>query len=128
LGPDRGQAVLQGCPQVGHDDQPRFTEVVVWRTDSGDGRDGPAELAAEVKSSDSFHEEEVAEWVASGQLPALFRLVVPAGSEPEAIPPVKKKAVRFSQLRCCEIVGGAVIRSQFPAPRALEEARVLHLE
>lgn len=114
--------------QVGHDDDPRFPDVLVWRSDSADGRDGTAELVAEVETVDSLNEGEVAEWAAYGKLPAPFHLVVPAGAEEEAIRLVKKKAVRVSQLWSYQVVAGEVIFRQYLELPALEEARVLRRE
>ena len=34
--------------QVGHTDDPRFPDVLAWKSDRADGRDGTAELVAEV--------------------------------------------------------------------------------
>jgi hypothetical protein len=114
--------------QVGRADDPRFPDVLIWRSDRADGRDGTAELVAEVETSDTLQEDEVAQWATYGSLPAPFHLVVPAGSEPEAIRLVKKKAVRVSQLWSYTIVGGEVIFSQFLELPALEDTRVVQLE
>ncbi len=114
--------------QVGRPDDPRFPDVLIWRSDRADGRDGTAELVAEVETSDTLLEEEVAQWVAYGKLPAPFHLVVPAGFEPEAIRLLKKKAVRVSQLWSYTIVSGEVIFTQFLELPALEDTRVVQLE
>jgi hypothetical protein len=114
--------------QVGHDDDLRFPDVLVWRSDSADGRDGTAELVAEVETVDSLNEGEVAEWAAYGKLPAPFHLVVPVGAEEEAIRLVKKKAVRVSQLWSYQVVAGEVIFRQYLELPALEEARVVRRE
>jgi len=114
--------------QVGSAHDPRFPDVLIWRSDRANGRDDTAELVAEVETSDSLQQEKVAQWVAYGRLPAPFQLVVPAGSEPEAIRLVKKKAVRVSQLWSYTIVGGEVIFSQFLELSALEDTRVVQLE
>ena len=106
--------------QVGREDNPRFPDVLVWRSDSADGRDGTAELVAEVETADSLNEGEVAEWAAYGKLPAPFHLVVPAGAEEEAIRLVKKKAVRVSQLWSYQVVAGEVIFRQYLELPALE--------
>lgn len=99
--------------RVGSEIDPHFPDVLVWRADAGDGRDGTAELLVEVETSDSLNEKEVGEWAAYGKLPAPFYLVVPAGLEEEAIRLLKKKAVRVSQLWSYKIVGEEVIFSQY---------------
>lgn len=111
--------------QVGPDRDPRFPDVLVWRTDAGDGRDGTAELVAEIETSDSLAEEEVGEWAAYGRLLAPFHLVVPVGSEEEAIRLQKKRGVRVSQLWAYLIVGGEVSFRQYLELPALPEARVV---
>jgi hypothetical protein len=92
--------------QVGPDLEPRSPDVLVWRAETADGRDGTAELVAEIETSDALSKDEVAEWPAYGTLPAPFHLVVPAGPEEQAIRLLKKKAVRVSQLWSYEVVGG----------------------
>jgi len=57
--------------QVGLAEDPRFPDVLVWRSDSAAGRDGTAELVAEVETVDSLNDEEASEWAAYGQLPLL---------------------------------------------------------
>ena len=114
--------------QVGPADDPRFPDVLIWRTDRADGRDGTAELVAEVETSDTLQEDEVSQWVAYDRLPTPFHLVVPAGSEPEAIRLVKKKAIRVSQVWSCTIVGGELIFSQFLELPAPEDSRVVQFE
>ena len=106
----------------------RFPDVLLWRAETADGRDGTAELVAEVETSDTLNEDEVAEWAAYGKFPAPFHLAVPAGSEERAIRLLKKRAVRVSQLWSYEIVGGEVIFGQYLELPALEEARVVHCE
>jgi hypothetical protein len=39
--------------QVGRPDDPRFLDVLIWRSDRADGRDGTAELVAEVETSET---------------------------------------------------------------------------
>jgi hypothetical protein len=114
--------------QVGRPDDSRFPDVLIWRRDRADGRDGTAELVAEVETSDTLQEDEVAQWVAYGKLPTPFHLVVPAGSESEVIRLLKKKAVRVSQLWSYTIIGGEVIFTQFLELPALEDTRVVQLE
>lgn len=114
--------------QVGRDDDPRFPDVLVWRSDSVEGRDGTAELVAEIETSDSLNEDEVAEWAAYGKLPAPFHLVVPQGAEEEAIRLVRKKSVRVSQLWSYQVVGGEVIFRQYLELPALDAARVVRHE
>lgn len=110
--------------QVGRAEEQRFPDVLVWRSDTADGRDGTAELVAEVETVDSLNEEEASEWAAYGKLPALFHLVVPVGAEEEAIRLVKKKAVRVSQLWSYQFVGGQVIFSQYLELPSLAEGQV----
>ena len=109
-------------------EEPRFPDVLVWRSDAAAGRDGTAELVAEVETADSLNDEEASEWAAYGKLPAPFHLVVPVGAEEETIRLVKKKAVRVSQLWSYEFVGGEVIFSQYLELPSLAESRVVQHE
>ena len=70
----------------------------------------------------------MAQWAAYGKLPTPFHLVVPAGSEPEAIRLLKKKAVRVSQLWSYTIVSAEVIFTQFLELPTLENTRVVQFE
>lgn len=112
--------------QVGPVDDPRFPDVLVWRADAGEGRDGSAELVAEIETSDSLAENEISEWATYGKLMVPFHLVVPVGSEEHAIWLLKQRSVRVSQLWSYEIVGGEVIFSQYLELPALPVARVVH--
>ena len=58
--------------QVGSAHDPGFPDVLIWRSDRANGRDRTAELVAEVETSDSLQEEEVAQRVAHRRLPAPF--------------------------------------------------------
>ena len=114
--------------QVGPDDDPHFPDVLVWLQEHSGHRDGTAELITEVETADSLDHAEVAEWVAYSKIPAPFYLVVPSGSEPEAIRLLKKKAVRVLQLWSYQIVGGEVIFRQYLELPGLEETRVVRRE
>ena len=111
--------------QVGPDHDPRFPDVLVWRSDAADGRDGSAELVAEIETSDSLAADEVGEWAAYGKLLAPFHLIVPVGSEDRAVQLLKKSGVRVSQLWSYEIVGEEVMFSQYLELPALPGARVV---
>jgi hypothetical protein len=114
--------------QLGFADELRFPDVLVWRSDSADGRDGTAELVAEVETVDSLDDEEALEWAAYGRVPAPFHLVVPVGAEEEAIRLVRKKAARVSQLWSYQLVGGEVIFSQYLELPSLDQGRVVRQE
>jgi hypothetical protein len=111
--------------QVGPDDDARFPDILVWRAEAGDGRDGTAELVAEIETADTLAVNEVSEWAAYGRLMVPFHLIVPVGSEEQAIRLLKKRSVRVSQLWSYEIVGGEVIFSQYLELPALSGARVV---
>ena len=111
--------------QVGPDDDPRFPDFLGWRAEAGDGRDGTAELVAEIETSDTLAENEVSEWAAYGRLMVPFHLVAPVGSEEQAIRLWKKRSVRVSQLWSYEIVGGEVIFSHSLESPALSGTRVV---
>jgi hypothetical protein len=102
--------------QVGGMHEPRFPDVVVWRTEAGDGRDGTAELIAEVETSDTLTEGEViSEWSGYARVPAPFYLVVPEGLENKAIRLLRKTPVRVSQLWSYRIEGHEIMFTKFIA-------------
>jgi len=106
--------------QVGHGSEPRFPDVVVWRAEAGDGRDGTAELIAEVETSDTLTDTEViSEWTGYARVPAPFYLVVPEGFETKAIHLLRKTPVRVSQLWSYRIEGHEILFTQFISLPAL---------
>jgi hypothetical protein len=106
--------------QVGSLQEPRFPDVVVWRAEAREGRDGSAELIAEVETSDTLTEEEVVlEWSGYARVPAPFYLVVPEGLETKAIHLLRKTPVRVSQLWSYRIEGPEIMFTQFTTLPAL---------
>jgi hypothetical protein len=106
--------------QVGSVHEPRFPDVVVWRAEAGDGRDGTAELIAEVETSDTLTEGKVvSEWTGYARVPAPFYLVVPEGFETKAIHLLRKTPVRVSQLWSYRIEGHEIMFTPFIALPAI---------
>lgn len=106
--------------QVGSAQEPRFPDVVVWRAEANDGRDGSAELIAEVETSDTLTDDEViSEWTGYARVPAPFYLVVPEGLENKAILLLRKTPVRVSQLWSYRIEGSAIMFTPFMTLPAL---------
>lgn len=106
--------------QVGSVHAPRFPDVVVWRAEAGDGRDGTAELIAEVETSDTLTDSEVtSEWSGYARVPAPFYLVVPEGLEIKAIHLLRKTPIRVSQLWSYRIEGHEIMFTKFIALPAI---------
>ena len=83
---------------------------MVWRAEANDGRDGSAELIAEVETSDTLTDDEViSEWTGYARVPAPFYLVVPEGLENKAILLLRKTPVRVSQLWSYRIEGSEIM-------------------
>jgi hypothetical protein len=121
------KGVAQGCrvstnpgssksAEVGSATAPKFPDIVVWRPDAAEGRDGTAELIAEVETSDTLAENEInTEWSGYAPVPAPFFLVVPEGLEDRAISLLRKKPVRVSQLWSYRIEGPEIMFTKFSA-------------
>jgi hypothetical protein len=106
--------------QVGPVHEPRFPDVVVWRGEAGQGRDGTAELISEIETSDTLTDDEVlSEWTGYARVPAPFYLVVPEGLESKAMHLIRKTPVRVSQLWSYRIDGHEIMFTQFIALPAL---------
>jgi hypothetical protein len=106
--------------QVGSVHEPRFPDVVVWRAEAGQGRDGTAELISEIETSDTLTDDEVlSEWTGYARVPAPFYLVVPEGLESKAMHLIRKTPVRVSQLWSYRIDGHEIMFTQFIALPAL---------
>ena len=93
---------------------------MVWRAEANDGRDGSAELIAEVETSDTLTDDEViSEWTGYARVPAPFYLVVPEGLENKAILLLRKTPVRVSQLWSYRIEGSEIMFTPFMTLPAL---------
>lgn len=77
---------------------PQYPDVVVWLPNSIGSTSGTAKIIEEIETADSVTETEANQWKDYGKLGAKFLLVVPLGSENEALRLIKKNGINVSEL------------------------------
>jgi len=84
---------------LGPENNPIYPDVVVWKPSSPGANGGNVEIIEEIETAESVNETEADQWAEYGaRFGGTFFLIVPSGSERQALTIIRRRRIRVSQI------------------------------